>query len=130
MNLLLLIIFAIFIYLLDVFFLVWASGKFIGLQPLKFSQVGATGLSIIMFSCLSASAFFYVPLVIKPLILIISGAFTIYFFITFMQTQLLKAIVAGLFYNFCQFLLLIFVIRHVWKKEFFQYVKYMFFQYF
>ena len=130
MNITLLIILAITIYVFDVLFLVWASGRFVGQKPLNFSQVGATGLSIILFSCLSISAFFYVPFMIKPLILIISGAFTIYFFIVFTQTHLLKAIVAALFFIFCQFLLLLIVIKQVWNREFFQYVKFMLFQYF
>ncbi len=128
MKISLLIFLSIAIYIADIFFLVWVSGKFIGLKPLKFSKIAITGTAILLFSCLSTSAFFQVPWLLKPLILLISGVLTIYFFIVFFDTQFFKAVAAGLFFIFCQFLLLLLVVRQLWNKDFFQAVKFLLFQ--
>jgi len=127
MNFSLLITCAVIIYILDIFFLIWLSGKFVGIQPLPKKDIGILGLAIIMLSWLIGTAFAQVPLLIKPFMILLAFVLIIYFFILVLDTHILKATAAGLFFLLCQVVLIIVVLREFWTKDFFQLVRYIFF---
>ena len=118
----------IIVYIFDVFALIWISGRFVGIQPFPLSQVGVMGLAVLLFSWLSLSAFIQVPLILKPLILLISAVVTIYIFISLLETHILKSIAAGAFFVLCQLMIFIFLLKQLWNKDFFQIVKIFLFQ--
>ncbi len=130
MNMSLLITGIIFVYIADIFAFIWLSGKFVGIQTLSAKNVGVIGLSIILFSWLVGLALYQVPLVIKPLIMIIAFVIIIYIFVLLLDTHFLKAIAAGLFFIVCQLLIIIVLLRELWTKEFFQIVKFMILHYY
>ena len=72
MNLNRLIVSSVIIYILDIFFLIWLSGKFVGIQPLPKKDIGILGLAIIMLSWLIGTAFAHVPLIIKPFMILLA----------------------------------------------------------
>ncbi|HEX9971442.1 MAG TPA: hypothetical protein VGD14_05165 [bacterium] len=119
MNLYLLIISASIIYILDIFALIWLSGKFVGINPLPKKDIGALGLAIILLSWLMGTAVYHVPLIIKPFMILLALALILYFFILILDTHFLKAIAAGLFFLLCQVVLSIVVLRQFWLKDFF-----------
>ena len=124
------IVFIIVVYIFDVFLLIWISGRFAGIRPLRLSKIGVIGLAIILFSWLCVAAFIHVPMIVKPLILIISSIITVYIFITFLETQFLRALAAGSFFVLCQFVIFIFLLQKFWYEDFFQIVKLILFQYY
>ena len=127
MNLVLLIVGASVVYILDIFFLLWLSGKFAGIQPLPIKDIGILGLSIILLSWLIGTALVHVPLIIKPFMILLAFVLIIYFFILILDTHFLKATAAGLFFLLCQVVLIIVLLREFWTKDFFQLVKYLLF---
>jgi len=127
MNLFLLIVGASVIYIIDIYALIWLSGRFVGIQSLPIKDIGILGLSIILLSWLIGSAIVHVPLIIKPFIILVGFALIIYFFILILDTHFLKATAAGLFFLLCQVVLIIVLVREFWTKDFFQVVKYILF---
>jgi len=127
MNLNLLIVSSAIIYILDIFFLIWLSGKFVGIQSLPKKDVGILGLAIIMLSWLIGTALAYVPLIIKPVMILLAFVLIIYFFILIFDTHLLKAIAAGMFFLLCQVVLIIVVLREFWTRDLLNLVRYIFF---
>ena len=127
MNLSIFIIGAIAVYILDIFFLIWLSGKFVGIQPFPKKDVGILGLAIILLSWLIGTAFVHVPLIIKPFMILLAFALIIYFFILVLDTHFLKATAAGLFFLLCQVVLIIVLLRQFWTKDFFQIVRFILF---
>lgn len=127
MNYSLLITGVIVIYILDIFFLIWLSGKFVGIQSLPKKDIGILGLAIIMLSWLIGTAFAYVPLIIKPFMILLAFVLIIYFFILILDTHILKATAAGLFFLLCQVVLIIVVLREFWTRDLLNLVKYLFF---
>ena len=128
MNIFIIIIGSIYIF--DVFLLIWISGRFAGIRPLTLSQIGAIGLAIILFSWLCVTAFIHVPMIVKPLILIISSIITVCIFITSLEKQFLRALAAGSFFVLCQFVIFIFLLQKFWYEDFFQIVKLILFNYY
>ena len=128
MSLSLLIATIVFLYILDVFLIIWSSGKFAGIKPFPLKAMASIGIAIILFSWLALSAFIYVPLIIKPLIIIISWIITIYIFISLINTHVLRAIASGTFFVICQLVLFVFLLQQLWDKDFFQIVKIILFQ--
>ena len=126
MNLYLFVISAIIIYILDIFALIWLSGKFVGIQKLSLKDIGVLGLSIILLSWLIGTAVYHVPLIIKPMIVLLAFALIVYFFILILDTHFLKATAAGLFFLLCQVVLIIVVLRQFWSKDFLRIVRYLF----
>lgn len=129
MNIALLIISSIIIYVLDIFALIWFSGKFIGIQSFSIKDIGILGLAIILFSWLIGTAVVHVPLILKPYIVLLSFGVIIYFFILVLDTHYLKAIAAGLFFLLCQAVLIIVLLREFWTKDFFELVRFILFSY-
>ncbi len=127
MNINLLIVSSAIIYILDIFFLLWLSGKFVGIQPLPKKDIGVLGLAIILLSWLIGTAFAHVPLIIKPFIILLAFVLIIYFFILILDTHVLKATAAGLFFLLCQVVLIIVVLREFWTRDFINLVRYIFF---
>lgn len=127
MSLYFLIASAIVIYILDIFFLIWLSGKFVGIHPLFLRDVCVLCLAIILFSWLIAMAIYYVPLIIKPFMILLAFVFIIYFFIIILDTHFLKATAAGLFFLLCQVVLMIVLIRQFWTENFLDLVRYILF---
>ena len=128
MSLNLLIIIVAFLYTLVDFLLIGLSVKFSGINPFPLKSVFTIGVSVILFSWLTLSAFIYVPIIIKPLIIVIAWAITIYIFISFLDTHILRSIASGAFFLLCQVVLFIFLLKHLWNKDFFQIVKIILFQ--
>lgn len=128
MNISLLIIGATVIYILDVFFLTWLSGRFVGIGSMTMKNVGILGLAIILVSWLFGSALIVSPLIIKPLILLIAAGVIIAIFVFILDTHKLKAAAAGLFFIVCQLLIIIVLFKELWTTEFFDIVKFMLFQ--
>lgn len=116
------------VYIFDVFMLIWVSGRFVGIHPLPLSRISSIALAVILNSQICLSAFIHVPLIVKPLILILSGILTIYFFIFFLDVHFLRAAAAAGFFILCQFLIFIFLLRKFWYEDFFKIVKLMLFQ--
>jgi len=116
------------VYILATFVVIWFSGRFIGIQSMTIKEVGYLGLAIILLSWLIGSALFYVPLIIKPFIILIAGILIIYIFISILDTHILKAIAAGLFFIVCQLIIIVVLLKELWTKDFFQEVKFMLFQ--
>ena len=127
MNFSLLITGTVVIYILDIFFLIWLSGKFVGIQPLLKKDIGILGLAIILLSWLVGTAFIHVPLIIKPFMILLAFVLIIYFFTLILDTHFLKATAAGLFFLLCQVVLIIVLLREFWTKDFFQLVRYILF---
>ena len=123
----LLIAAAIILYILDIFALIWLSGKFVGINPMPLKDGGVLGLSIILLSWLIGTAFYHAPLIIKPFIILLALALIIYFFILILDTHFLKATAAGLFFLLCQIVLIIVLVRQFWSKDFLQIVRYILF---
>ena len=126
MNLYIFVISAIIVYIIDIFALIWLSGKFVGIQNLSLKDIGVLGLSIILLSWLIGTAVYHVPLIIKPAIILFAFALIVYFFILILDTQFLKATAAGLFFLLCQVVFIIVVLRQFWSNDFFQIVRYLF----
>ncbi len=129
MNLQILILFSATIYICDVFALVWFSGKFAGVKPLNLSNVGITGLAIILLSCLILSAFIHVTFIVKPLILLVSSLLTILIFIMLFDTRFFNALAAGIFFVLSQLIIFIFLLKNAWNMRFFQILKSILFEY-
>ncbi|MDZ7336791.1 MAG: hypothetical protein ONB32_16700 [candidate division KSB1 bacterium] len=127
MNLSLLIIGAIVVYLLDIFALIWLSGRFVGINPLPIKDIGILGVAIILLSWLIGTAVYHVPLVIKPFMVLLALVLIIYFFILILDTHVLKAIAAGLFFLLCQVVLIVVLLRQFWSADFLNIIKYMLF---
>lgn len=127
MNVSLLIGGAVTIYILDIFVLIWLSGRFVGIHPLSIKDVGVLGLAIILLSWLIGTAIYQVPLIIKPVMILLAMVIIIYFFVLILDTHILKAIAAGLFYLLCQVVLIIVILRELWTTDFFKLVKYILF---
>jgi hypothetical protein len=127
MNLYFLIISASIIYILDIFALIWLSGKFVGINPLPKKDIGVLGLAIILLSWLMGTAVYHVPLIIKPYLILLAFVLIVYFFILILDTHFLKAIAAGLFFLLCQVVLFIVLLRQFWSTDFLQLVKYILF---
>ena len=118
------------VYIFDVFLLTWISGRIAGIQSFSFSKIGNIGLGVILFSWLSLTAFVHVPMMVKPLILVVSAGVTVYIFIVMLETQPLRAMIAGAFFIVCQFTVIVFLIKELWDKNFFQIIKFILFQYY
>jgi hypothetical protein len=127
MNIHLLIFGAVIIYVLDIFVLIWLSGRFAGIHPLPIRDIGILGLAIILLSWLIGTAIYNVPLILKPFMILLAMVAIIYFFILILDTHFLKAIAAGLFYLLCQVVLIIVLLRELWSKDFFRLVRYILF---
>jgi hypothetical protein len=127
MNVSLLIAGAVTIYILDIFVLIWLSGRFVGIHPLPIKDIGVLGLAIILLSWLIGTAIYQVPLIIKPIMILLAMVIIIYFFVLILDTHFLKAIAAGLFYLLCQVVLIIVILRELWTTDFFKLVRYILF---
>lgn len=127
MNLSLLIIVAIIIYILDIFVLIWLSGRFVGINPLPIKDIGVLGLAIMLLSWLMGTALYHVPLVIKPFILLLGLALILAFFVAILETQTIKAVAAGLFFLLCQAVLFVVLLRQFWSQNLIQFIRYMLF---
>lgn len=127
MNLSLFIISATIIYILDTFALIWLSGKFVGIDPLPKKDVGILGLAIIMLSWLIGNAIYHVPLIIKPFMVLLAFILVVYFFIMILDTHVLKAVAAGLFFLLCQAVFFITLVRQFWSHDIFQMLRYLLF---
>ncbi len=115
------------VYILDVFILIWASGKFAGIHPFPFARIVSIALAVILVSILCTSAIYHVPIIIKPVILAIFVILLVYIFIVFLDVPILRASTAGGFYIFFQFLIFIFLMRQFWGGDFFQLVRFIIF---
>ncbi|MCI0495296.1 hypothetical protein L0Z72_09850 [candidate division KSB1 bacterium] len=120
MNLYFLIISASIVYILDIFALIWLSGKFVGIDPLPKKDIGVLGLAIILLSWLIGNAVYHVPLIIKPYLILLALVLILYFFILILDTHFLKAIAAGMFFLLCQVVFFIVLLRQFWSIDFFQ----------
>lgn len=127
MNSALLIAAIIIVYILDIFALIWLSAKFVGINPIPLKDVGGLGLSIILLSWLIGTAFYHIPLIIKPFMILLAFILIVYFFILILDAHVLKSIAAGLFFLLCQVVLIIVLLRQFWSKDFFQIIRYILF---
>ena len=130
MNANIFIILITIVYIFDVCLLIWISSRFAGIRPFQLSRIGTIGLAILLFSWLCLTAFIHVPMIVKPLILIISAIITVYIFIAHLEKQFLRALAAGSFFVLCQSVIFIFLLQKFWYEDFFQIVKLMLFQYY
>jgi len=118
----------IIIYVLDIFALIWLSGKFVGIQPFPITDIGLLGLLIILFSWLAGSAFYFVPLDLKFYVVVFAALMIIIIFVLFLNTYILKAVAAGLFFIVCQLLIIILLFRGFLKTDLINVVRYILFQ--
>lgn len=125
MNLYFFGISAIAIYILDVFFLIWLSGKFVGIQKLPMKDIGILWIAIMMLSWLIGSAVVQAPLIVKPFLIVLAFVLIVYFFNLILDTHILKATAAGMFFLLCQVILIIAVIRQFWSKNLYDLVRYI-----
>jgi hypothetical protein len=127
MNLYFFGISAIAIYILDVFILIWLSGKFVGIQKLPMKDIGILWLVIMLLSWLIGNAVVQVPLIIKPFLIVLAFVLIVYFFTLILDTHILKATAAGMFFLLCQVILIIVFIRQFWTKDLYDLVRYILF---
>lgn len=127
MNLSILIISASIIYILDIFGLIWLSARFVGIDPLPKKDIALLGLAITMLSWLIGTAVYHVPWIIKPFMVLLAFVLIVYFFILILDTHLLKAIAAGLFYLICQVVLVVVLLRQFWSEDFMRLVRFILF---
>jgi len=125
MTLTLLLIGIALVYMLDIFVLIWFSGKFVGIRPLPMKDIGILGLAIILLTWLIAMALIQVPLVMKPFILLLAMGFIIYFFILVLDTSILKSLAAGLFFLLCQLVLLVTLLKELSRQDLLQLLRYI-----
>lgn len=117
-----------FLYIVDVFALVWLSGRFAGISNQKISNIGFIGMAIIMVTWLVGMALFYVPFELKPAMLFMGIALIVYVFVLLLDEHIAKCLAAGLFYVFCQLIFLIVIFREMWNRDFFRAIRTIFFQ--
>lgn len=127
MNLSLFIIGAAIIFILDIFALIWFSGKLVGIEPLPKKDLAALGVAIILWSWLIGSAAYHVPLIIKPMMILLWMVFLLYFFVTILNTHVTKAIAAALLFLLCQAVLVIVVLRQFWSSALIRFIRYILF---
>lgn len=118
----------LFLYIVDVFVLIWLSGKFAGIFGQKFSEISFMGITIIMLTWLIVMALISVPFELKPFILGIGIALVIYIFVLLLDEHIAKSVAAGLFFILCQLIFVIVLFREVWSREFFRALRVLFFQ--
>ncbi|MDW7681966.1 MAG: hypothetical protein SCK70_15495 [bacterium] len=128
MNLSQLLIFAGIVYVCNVFLLVWLSLKFVGHDTITAKLVALLGTAIVLVSWLTASALLHAPLFLKPMMVLIGCIILIVAFIVLLDPHRLKAITAGTFYVVCQFLVIVLLLRQIWRQDLFEIVKYLLFQ--
>ena len=117
------------VYLCDIFALIWLSGKFAGIATFRLTDVLYIGLIIILFSWLIGVAFIIVPLLIKPIILLIACSVLIYLYTMLLDVNAVRAMAAGFFFVCCQFFIIAFLLNQLWDKPFFQSIKAFIFNY-
>lgn len=127
MHFSLLIVAAAILYILDIFFLLWMSGKFVGIEPLPKKDLAALGVAIVLWSWLIGSAAYHVPLIIKPVMILLWIVFLLYFFVAILETHVTKAIAAALFFLLCQAILVIVLLRQFWSPALMQFIRYILF---
>jgi len=85
-------------------------------------------LSIVMVSWLAGLAIVFVPLALKPFILLIEMALIVLIFRIVCAESVLKTLTAGLVFVFCQFFLLVIVLRVISSRDLFRPLRVLLFE--
>ncbi|MFZ5518264.1 MAG: hypothetical protein ACOY90_16640 [Candidatus Zhuqueibacterota bacterium] len=108
------------VYIVAVFVFIWVSIRLAGFSQQKISHIAFMALNILMVSWLAGMGLVFVPLELKPFILLIGMALIVLIFILLSDEQVLKTLIAGFVFIFCQLFLLMILLREISNRDLFR----------